>query len=96
MRKIITVASIALFISTLALAQSPSRQAIELPSASNWKNLTDARVNIVIAALQITADQEKYWPAIEDAIRSRAKDRQRCIAAAAERVPEPRAGKFEA
>jgi hypothetical protein len=38
--------------------------------------LTDARIGIVKAALQLTPDQEKYWPAIEDAIRSRAKERQ--------------------
>jgi hypothetical protein len=98
MRKTVTAGSTALFIaaSTLALAQSPSRQAIERPSASNWENLTDARINIVKAAPQLTADQEKYWPAIEDAIRSRAKDRQDRIAAAAERARELRAGKFEA
>ncbi|MCS3560877.1 MULTISPECIES: Spy/CpxP family protein refolding chaperone [Bradyrhizobium] len=34
------------------------------------------RVGIVKAALQLTPDQEKYWPAIEDAIRARAKNRQ--------------------
>ncbi|WP_342723112.1 hypothetical protein AAFG07_28500 [Bradyrhizobium sp. B097] len=34
------------------------------------------RVGIVKAALQLTPDQEKYWPAIEDAIRTRAKNRQ--------------------
>jgi hypothetical protein len=98
MRKIITMGSIAHFIaaSTFALAQSPSRQAIERPSASNCENLTDARFNIVHAALQTTADQEKYWPAIEDAIRSRAKDRQHCTAAAAERTRELHAGKFAA
>jgi hypothetical protein len=35
--------------------------------------VTDARINIVKAALQMTADREKYWPAIEDAIRARAR-----------------------
>jgi hypothetical protein len=38
--------------------------------------LTDARVGIIKAALQLTPDQEKYWPAVEDAIRARAKNRQ--------------------
>src|SRR5215469_15550287 len=38
--------------------------------------LTDARVAMVKAALQLTPDQEKYWPAVEDAIRARAKNRQ--------------------
>jgi hypothetical protein len=98
MRKVATAGATALFVaaSTLVLAQSPSRQAIERPSASNWAILTDARINIVKAALQMTADQEKYWPAIEDAIRARAKDRQARIAAAAERVRELRNGNFEA
>jgi hypothetical protein len=37
--------------------------------------LTDARVAIIKAALQLTPDQERYWPAIEEAIRARAKNR---------------------
>jgi hypothetical protein len=52
--------------------------------------LTDARINMVKAALQLTPDQEKYWPAIEEAIRNRAKDRQARIAAAAARLNELR------
>jgi FixJ family two-component response regulator len=38
--------------------------------------LTDMRVGVVKAALQMTPDQEKYWPADEEAIRARAKNRQ--------------------
>ena len=38
--------------------------------------LTDARVGIIKAALQLTPDQEKYWPAVEEAIRARAKNQQ--------------------
>ncbi len=98
MRKIVTAGATALFVavSTLSLAQTPSRPAIARPSALNWETLTDARINVVKAALQMTADQEKYWPAVEDAIRARAKDRQARTAAAAERVRELRAGNFEA
>ena len=100
MRKIATTAAIAILVaasaSTLTLAQSPSRQAIERLGASNWESLTDARINIVKAALQLTPDQEKYWRAIEDAIRARAKDRQARVAAAAEEVKKPRTGDFEA
>jgi hypothetical protein len=44
--------------------------------------LTDARVGM--AALQLTPDQQKYWPAVEEAIRARAKNRQ----ARMERVAE--------
>lgn len=43
------------------------------PSDSN--SLTDLRVEVVKAALQLTPSQEKYWPAVEDAIRTRAAHR---------------------
>ena len=62
--------------SSLTYAQSPSAgHASPHLSAADLNALTDARVAIVKTALQLTADQEKYWPAIEEAIRSRAKDR---------------------
>jgi hypothetical protein len=48
------------------------------------------RVEIVKAALQLTPDQEKFWPAIEDAIRTRAKNRQSRIATVAARINEMR------
>jgi hypothetical protein len=44
----------------------------------------------VKAALQLTPDQEKSWPAVEAAIRSRAKDRQARVAADAARLNELR------
>jgi hypothetical protein len=55
-----------------------------------WEHLTDARIKIVKAALQLTPDQEKLWPPIEEAIRARAKDRQAYIATAADRARELR------
>jgi LTXXQ motif family protein len=54
------------------------------------EQLTDARIKIVKAALQLTPDQEKLWPPIEDAICARAKDRQARIAMAVERARELR------
>lgn len=45
-------------------------------SAEDRKALTDARIGILKATLQLTPEQEKYWPAVEDAIRTRAKNRQ--------------------
>jgi hypothetical protein len=45
-------------------------------SAEDLKSLTDVRVAMIKAALQLTPDQEKYWPAVEEAIRTRAKNRQ--------------------
>ena len=68
----------ALFISaslqTYALV--PGAGALQRLSMADVTALTDARINLVKAALQLTPDQEKYWPAIEEAIRARAKDRQ--------------------
>jgi hypothetical protein len=59
--------------------------------------LTDARIGLVKAALQVTPDQQKLWPPVETAIRARAKDRQARIAAAQERVGELREnGRIEA
>src|SRR3974377_1440895 len=77
MLKIVTAGLTALFItaSPLGYAQTPSADEGRL-SAADLAKLTDMRVDIVKAALQLTPDQQKYWPAIEDAIRTRAKDRQ--------------------
>jgi hypothetical protein len=46
------------------------------PSVGDFNALTDARVGIIKAALQLTPDQEKYWPAVEEAIRARGKNQQ--------------------
>jgi len=53
-------------------------------SAADLNAMTDVRVNTIKAALQLTPEQEKYWPAIEDAIRSRAKNRQARLESRAE------------
>jgi hypothetical protein len=88
MVKIVAVGLTALFVgaSPLAYAQSPSTDASERLSVVDWSKLTDLRIDLVKAALQLTPDQEKYWPAIEDAIRNRAKDRQARIAKLVETV----------
>ena len=92
----IAVAATAVLItaSTLAYAAEPSSTVgMRQPSAADLKALTDARVGIIKAALQLTPDQEKYWPAVEEAIRARAKNRQ----ARFERVAELRdSGAMEA
>ncbi|MCP1908413.1 hypothetical protein J2R96_000893 [Bradyrhizobium elkanii] len=72
-------AAIALLMTTSSLAiaaETSPTVGVAPPSAADLKSLTDMRVGIVKAALQLTPDQEKYWPAIEDAIRTRAKNRQ--------------------
>jgi hypothetical protein len=43
-------------------------------SAAQWNALTDLRVDLVKAALQLTPEQTKLWPAVEEAIRARAQD----------------------
>jgi hypothetical protein len=67
-------------------AETSSTVGMQRPSAADLNSLTDMRVGIVKAALQLTPDQEKYWPAVEEAIRARAKNRQ----ARLERVAELR------
>lgn len=79
MTKKAAVAAIAFLMTTSSLtyaAETSSTVGVGHPSASDMKSLTDMRVGIVKAALQMTPDQEKYWPAVEEAIRARAKNRQ--------------------
>jgi hypothetical protein len=52
--------------------------------------LTDARIGVVKAALQLTPDQAKYWPAVEDAMRARAQTRYARIAAVADQLASGR------
>jgi hypothetical protein len=89
MLKKIAVAATAILITSSPLAyaaETPSTAGMRHPSAADLNALTDARVGIIKAALQMTPDQEKYWPAVEEAIRARAKNRQ----ARLERVAELR------
>ena len=84
MLKIVTAGATALFmtVSTLTYAQAPSKDTKELErlNEADVAAVTDARVNVIKSTLQLTADQEKLWPAVEDAIRARARDRQTRLA----------------
>ena len=92
MLKTVAAGLTALFVtaSSLAYAQAPSatttatsggdQQAARL-SAADLNALTDARIGIVKAALQLTPEQAKYWPVVEEAIRNRAMGRQVRLAA---------------
>jgi zinc resistance-associated protein len=51
------------------------------PSPEDLKAFTDARVAALKAGLQLTPDQEKKWPGVEQAIRDMAKARQERMAA---------------
>jgi len=55
-------------------------------SESDWKAYTDWRIEIVKAALALTPQQTKYWPAIEEAIRGRANMRHQRLANLAKRL----------
>ena len=90
MLKIIAAGVTALFVIAAPLAYAEQAASEGRLSASDLENLTDARIEIVKAALQLTPDQEKLWPPIEDAIRARAKDRQARIAMVVERARELR------
>ena len=85
----ITAAALFVAACPLAYGQAPATGAPQA-SAVDADNLTDVRINIVKAALQLTPDQEKLWPAVEDAIRTRANNRHTRIANAAARVNELR------
>jgi len=87
MLKTVTAGLTALFVtaSSLAYAQAPSTAGSEQDeprlSTADLNALTDARIGIVKAALQLTPEQAKYWPAVEEAIRNRAMGRQVRLAA---------------
>ncbi len=93
-KKVVAAGVTSLFVmtSTLVYAQAATEKKTDHFTAADWSTLTDARVKIVKAALQLTPDQEKYWPAVEKAIRARAEHRQDRIAKAAERISELRNG----
>jgi hypothetical protein len=59
------------------------------PSQADWNAITDARIGIVKAALQLTPEQAQYWPAVEQAVRARADARQKRLQAVAERMKQP-------
>jgi hypothetical protein len=64
--------------SSLAYAQQgpagPERAQRWQPNAEDFSALTDARIAGLKAALKLTLDQEKNWPAVERAIRDLAKE----------------------
>ena len=79
MMKIILLGTTALFLtaSSIANAQSAQTSPAAAPvSAEDQKTLTDLRIDLVKAALQLTPAQEKLWPPVESAIRARAEDRK--------------------
>ncbi|MDB5594248.1 MAG: hypothetical protein JWM36_1209 [Hyphomicrobiales bacterium] len=76
----------------LAYAQVPSATApaLERGTAGNPNALVESRIAVVKAALQLTPDQMKLWPPVEDAIRGRATARQQRLASLIARRKEAR------
>jgi len=90
MLKIVAFGTTAIFLTASPIAHA---QATTLPpaaqerlNAADRSNLTDMRIDLVKAALQLTPDQEKLWPPVESAIRARAEDRKARIAKIQETV----------
>ena len=92
MFKIVAIGVTALFVTASPAAYAQTAANAATPSASDLNGLTDLRIDVVKAALKLTPDQEKYWPSIEDAIRTRAKDRQARLTEIEKRVNSIREG----
>ena len=92
MMKIILLGTTALFLTASSIANAQSAQSSQASppatpvSAEDEKTLTDLRIDLVKAALQLTPAQEKLWPPVESAIRARAEDRKARIAKIQETV----------
>ena len=102
MRALLLSVALPLALTASAFAQQPQQQtpgqqvqqqtaAQPGPSQTEFNILTDARIGIVKAVLQLTPEHAKYWPAVEEAIRARAQTRYQRIAAVAERLDQQRA-----
>jgi hypothetical protein len=53
------------------------------------RDLTDVRIEVLRDALQLSPEQAKYWPAVEEAIRARAEARNERIEHFVARLREP-------
>src|SRR6516165_7470444 len=92
MMKIILLGTTALFLTASSIANAQSAQSSQTSpsatpvSAEDQKTLTDLRIDLVKAALQLTPAQEKLWPPVESDIRARAEDRKGRVAKIQETV----------
>jgi hypothetical protein len=90
MLKTVVIGTTALFLTASSIANAQTSQTSsatpERLNATDRNTLTDMRVDLVKAALQLTPEQEKYWPAVETAIRASAEDRKARIAKIQETV----------
>src|SRR5215468_11550663 len=91
MLKTVVIGTTALFLAASSIANAQSSQTSspatpERLNATERNTLTDMRVDLVKAALQLTPEQEKLWPPVESAIRANAEDRRARIAKIQETV----------
>ncbi len=78
MKKTIAAGTIALTLASAGFAlaqQAPRHERGFRSSAEDTTAMTDARVAALKAGLELTAEQEKNWPAVETAMRDLAKAR---------------------
>src|ERR1044072_4369157 len=83
MPRFLTAGLTAFFIATTSLAHAQAPAAMPPkggPTPQDLAALTDTRIELVKAALQMTPDQQKLWPPVEEAIRARASARQARLA----------------
>ena len=80
MSKLVFAAAVALCMTSAgaspAHAQATPGATQERITEGDLKVITERRIDLVKAALQLTPEQQKYWPAIEAAIRARADARR--------------------
>jgi hypothetical protein len=91
MMKTVMIGTTALLLAASSIANAQSSQTSspatpERLNATELNTLTDMRVDLVKAALQLTPEQEKLWPPVESAIRANAEDRRARIAKIQETV----------
>ena len=92
MLKTVLIGTTALFLAASSVANAQSSQTSspattpERLTKTDRNTLTDMRVDLVKAALQLTPEQEKLWPPVESAIRANAENRSARIARIQETV----------
>jgi LTXXQ motif family protein len=98
MLKTVVIGTTALFLAASSIANAQSSQSTQSSSngsperlnAMDRNNLTEMRIDLVKAALQLKPDQEKLWPPVETAIRANAEDRKARISKIQETVGRAR------
>ena len=84
-------------VAALAIADAPMLHAEGAPGAgtvqdsgrlsqTEFKILTETRIAVVKIALQLTPEQQQYWPPVEEAIRDRSEARYRQLRVIEERA----------